>query len=184
MELNSLSDVLTEELADLLSAERQLLDSMPKIAAATHSYELRDALESHLEETREHVLRLEQAFGEIGVETLPTHTCKAMRGLAQEAGDTIKATGDPVAIDAALIGAAQRIECYEIAGYGTARALAEELDLRTVSSMLDQTLDEESKANKLLSKLATGGLLGSGINRLAAVRGENEPGEEERSAAG
>ena len=184
MELNSLSDVLVEELADLYSAEQQLADAMPKMAAAFHSYELRDAIESHLEETRGHILRLEQAFGEIGMETIPPHTCKAMRGLIQEAGDTIKATGDPVAIDAALIGAAQRIECYEIAGYGTARALADELDLRVASSLLEQTLDEESKANKLLSKLATGGPLGRRINRLAATRGDNalEPDEAATSA--
>ena len=86
----------------------------------------------------------------------------------------VEATGDPVALDAALIGAAQRVEHYEIAGYGTARALAGELDLDKTCSLLDQTLDEEGKANKTLTKLAAGGLLSSGINRLAAERSENE----------
>jgi len=84
----------------------------------------------------------------------------------------IKATGDPVAIDAALIGAAQRIEHYEIAGYGTARALAGELGFETATALLDDTLDEEGKANKLLTKLAAGGFLSSGINKLAATRTE------------
>ena len=120
MELNSLFDVLVEELTDLHSAEEQLVASLPNMAAAAHSYELRDAFEAHLNETVGHVERLQQAFVDVGLETIPAGTCKAMRGLLQEAADVIKATGDPVAIDAALIGAAQRIEHYEIAGYGTA----------------------------------------------------------------
>jgi ferritin-like metal-binding protein YciE len=169
MELNSLSDVLIEELADLYSAEQQLIVALPLMAAAAHAYELRNAFESHLEETRGHVERLEQAFSEREL-LLPSRTCKAMKGLVQEATDIIKATGDPVAIDVALIGAAQRIEHYEIAGYGTARALADELDLNTTSSLLEQILEEEGDADKLLTKLAAGGRLSSGINRVAAER--------------
>jgi len=172
MELNSLFDVLVEELTDLHSAEEQLVAALPNMAAAAHSYELRDAFEAHLNETVGHIERLEQAFVDVGVETIPAGTCKAMRGLLQEATDIIKATGDPVAIDAALIGAAQRIEHYEIAGYGTARALAGELGFDTTSALLGETLDEESKANKLLTKLAAGGFLSSGINKLAATRTE------------
>jgi len=169
MELNSLSDVLIEELGDLYSAEQQLLVALPAMAAAAHAYELRNAFESHLEETRVHAERLEQAFADMEL-LLPSQTCKAMKGLVQEATDIIKATGDPVAIDVALIGAAQRIEHYEIAGYGTARALADELDLNTTSSLLQHTLDEEANADKLLTKLAAGGRLSSGINRVAAER--------------
>jgi len=172
MELNSLFDVLVEELTDLHSAEEQLVASLPNMAAAAHSYELRDAFEAHLNETVGHVERLQQAFVDVGLETIPAGTCKAMRGLLQEAADVIKATGDPVAIDAALIGAAQRIEHYEIAGYGTARALAGELGFETATALLDDTLDEEGKANKLLTKLAAGGFLSSGINKLAATRTE------------
>jgi ferritin-like metal-binding protein YciE len=183
MEFNSLTDVLVEEVADLYSAEQQLVEALPKMVAAAHSYELREAFESHLEETRGHVQRLEQAFDDLGIQEVPSQTCKAMRGLIQEAGDTIKASGDPVAIDAALIGAAQRIEHYEIAGYGTARALAGELGFNTTSLLLDQTLEEEGKANKALTKLAAGGMLSSGINRLAAARSAGEGPEDGESEA-
>jgi ferritin-like metal-binding protein YciE len=177
VELNSLTDVLVEELADLYSAEQQLVEALPALAAATHAYELREAIEAHLGETENHVRRLEEAFGDLGFKTVPAQTCKAMRGLIQEANDTIKAKGDPVAIDAALIGAAQRVEHYEIAGYGTARALAGELSLSEVSGLLDQTLEEEARADKQLTKIAAGGLLSSGINRLAAVRDTTEDAE-------
>jgi len=175
MELSSLSDVLVEELGDLFSAEQQLIEALPKMAAAAHSYELRNAFESHLEQTRVHVERLEQAFAELGIRFVPTKTCKAMQGLVEESDDIVNATGDSVALDAALIGAGQRVEHYEIASYGTARALAGELGFDTTSSLLDQTLDEEGKANKLLTKLAAGGFLSSGINRLAADRTSDEP---------
>ena len=174
MELNSLSDVLVEELGELYSAEHQLVEALPNMAAAAHSYELREAFETHLEETRGHVERLEQVFADMGIRFSPSKRCHAMEGLIQDSGDIMKATGDSVAIDAALIVAAQRIEHYEIAGYGAARTLASELDLGTASSLLGQTLDEEGNANKLLTKLAAGGRLSSGINRLAATRSESD----------
>jgi len=174
MELNSLTDVLVDELGDLYSAEQQLIEALPKMASAANSYELREAFEAHLEETRTHVERLEQAFADMEIRFTPSNTSNAMHGLLQDSDDIINATGDSVAIDAALIGAAQRIEHYEIAGYGTAHALADELDLDTTSSLLNQTLDEEGKANKLFTKLAAGGRLSSGINRLAATRAESE----------
>jgi ferritin-like metal-binding protein YciE len=184
MELNSLSDVLVDELGDLYSAEQQLVEALPKMAAAAHSYDLREALESHLEETRVHVQRLEQTFADMGIRFAPTRTCKAMEGLIEDSAHIVEATGDPVALDAALIGAAQRVEHYEIAGYGTARALAGELDLDKTCSLLDRTLDEEGRANKTLTKLAAGGLLSSGINRLAAARSENEVGDGDESQPG
>jgi ferritin-like metal-binding protein YciE len=170
MQINSLTDVLVEELGDLLSGEQQLVDGLPRMASAAHAYALRDAFESHLEETRRHVERLEQSFAEMGIRFAPTRTSNGMRGLLQDSEGLTGATGDSVAIDAGLIGAAQRIEHYEIAGYGTARALADELGLDQVRALLDQTLDEEGNANKLLTKLAAGGFLSSGINRLAAAR--------------
>ena len=174
MQLNSLSDVLVDELGLLYSAEQQLIAALPEIAARAHSYELREAFEAHLEETRNHAARLEQAFADMGIRFAPSKKCNAMQGLLQDSDDIINATGDSVAIDAALIGAAQRIEHYEIASYGTARALAGELGLETTSSLLDQTLAEEGKANKFLTKLAAGGMLSSGINRLAATRSEGD----------
>jgi ferritin-like metal-binding protein YciE len=179
MEFDSLTDVLIEELGDLHSAEKQLVDALPNMAAAAHSYELREALESHLEETRHHVERLDEAFAEMGIRFAPTKTCEAMKGLINEGDEVIGASGDSVAIDAALIGAAQRIEHYEIGAYGTARALAGELHLDRTSALLDQTLDEEGKANKALTKLASGGMLSSGINRMAAERSDIEPVESE-----
>ncbi len=178
MEFNSLTDVLIKELGDLRSAETQLVEALPKMAAAAHSYELREALESHLEETTHHVERLDQAFAEMGIRFAPTETCEAMKGLIEDGADVIGATGDSVAIDAALIGAAQRIEDYEIGAYDTARALAGELHLETTSALLEQTIGEEGKAQKALTKLATGGMLSSGINRIAAERSSTEHDEE------
>ena len=172
MEINTLIDVLVDELDDLYSAERQLLEALPNMAAAAHAYDLREAFEAHLEQTRTHVERLDRVFAEMGIRFAPTKTCNAMEGLLLDNDDIVNATGDSVAIDAALIGAAQRVEHYEIACYGTARALAGELGLDTASVLLDQTLDEEGNANKLLTKLAAGGFLSSGINRLAATRSE------------
>lgn len=125
MELNSLSDVLVEELGDLYSAEQQLVAALPLLAAAAHSYDLRNALESQLLETRGHVERLDQAFADMGIRFAPTKTCRAMEGLIQDGDGIVKATGDSVAIDVALIGAAQQVAHHQIAGYGTARALAE-----------------------------------------------------------
>ena len=174
MELKSLTDVLVDELGVLYSAEQQLLDALPNMAAAAHAYDLREAFETHLEQTRTHVERLDQAFADMGIRFAPSKTCNAMQGLIQDNDDIVNATGDSVAIDAALIGAAQRVEHYEIACYGTARALAGELGLDTTSALLDQTLGEEGDANKLLTKLAAGGFLSSGINRLAATRSESD----------
>ena len=175
MELNSLSDVLVDELGDLYSAEQQLVEALPRLALAAHSYDLRQAFESHLEETCTHVERLQEAFAEMGIRFAPTKTCMAMQGLIEDCDNIVSATGDSVALDAALIGVAQRVEHYEIACYGTARALSGELGLDKASSLLDQTLDEEGRANKLLTKLAAGGFLSSGINQLAGERSDGEP---------
>src|SRR4029078_9122773 len=98
----------------------------------------------------------------------PLKTCAAMQGLIREGQELIAAQGDPVVKDAGLIGAAQRVEHYEIAAYGTARTLADQLGLDDAKDLLDQTLDDESNADKLLTKIATGGMLKSGINQKAA----------------
>jgi ferritin-like metal-binding protein YciE len=170
VELNSGTQVLVEELGSLYSAEKQLVEALPRMATAAHAYELRDLLEAHLEATRVHLERLDQAFADIGVRFIPTGTCKGIAGLIEEANEIIDATGDSVALDAALIGAAQRIEHYEIARYRVARSFADELDLGTTTALLGQTLDEESDADKQLTKLASGGMFSSGINHLAAER--------------
>jgi len=167
MALNSLHNVLQEQIEDLHSAEQQLVEALPKVAAAAYSDELRQAFNEHLEETRGHVGRLEEILGEFGTPSASKH-CKAMEGLIAEGDEVIGETGDPLAKDAALIAAAQRIEHYEIAGYGTARTLAQELGLDQARDLLDQTLDEEANADKLLTKIATGGMFRAGINQKAA----------------
>jgi ferritin-like metal-binding protein YciE len=161
--------VFEAQLGDLYDAEKQLLTALPKMAGAASSDELREAFETHLKETRGHVERLERVFSDLGMPT-PTEQCKAMRGLIAEGDEVVNATGDPAAKDAALIAAAQRVEHYEMAGYGTVRTLAKVLDHGDAASLLDDTLDEESKADELLTKIATGGFMRSGINEQAASK--------------
>jgi ferritin-like metal-binding protein YciE len=166
MQLGSINDVYTHELQDLHSAETQLIEALPKMAQAASSDELRQAFEQHLEETRDHVERLNQILAQAG--TSPGgEKCKGMAGLIAEGEGVIKGEGDPAVKDAALISAAQRVEHYEIAAYGTARTFADELGMDDAKELLDQTLDEESQADKLLTKIATGGMFKAGINQAA-----------------
>ena len=167
MQLQSLQDVFIHEIQDLYDAENQLLQALPKLAQAASNQELREAFEHHLDETRDHVQRLEEIVGQLGISG-SGETCEAMRGLIKEGEKTIAIQGDPTAKDAALIAAAQRVEHYEIAAYGTARTLAGELDHNEAQDLLDQTLDEEANADKLLTKIATGGMLKTGVNEQAA----------------
>jgi ferritin-like metal-binding protein YciE len=169
VELRSLQDVFEEQLGDLYDAEKQLLTALPKMAGAASADELREAFETHLQETRTHVERLERVFSDLSL-PMPSEECKAMRGLIAEGEEVVQATGDPMAKDAALIAAAQRVEHYEIAGYGTVKTLAKELDYGDAASMLDETLDEEGKADKLLTKIATGGMMRSGVNQQATAK--------------
>jgi ferritin-like metal-binding protein YciE len=165
MQLQTVQDLFEHEISDLYSAETQLIDALPKMAEAAMNDELRQAFQHHLEETRDHVRRLEDIRGQ--VRSTLTEECEGMRGLIEEGQEIISAGGDPSVKDAALISAAQRVEHYEIAAYGTARTLADELDLDEVKDLLDQTLDEESNADKLLTKIATGGIFKAGINQQA-----------------
>ena len=166
MQLQTLNDLFVEQLQDLYSAETQLVDALPKMADAASTEELRDAFEQHLAETREHVSRLEEIFSAIG-EQPGKETCKGMQGLIREGEEVLKMQGDSLVIDAALIAAAQRVEHFEIAGYGTVKTLADHLDLGDAKSLLDKTLDEEGKADKLLTGIATGGMFKSGVNQRA-----------------
>jgi ferritin-like metal-binding protein YciE len=165
MHLETLKDLFEHELADVHSAETQLVAALPKMAQAASNEELRGAFEHHLEETRDHVRRLEEIRAQIGSSL--SEECKGMRGLIEEGEEIVSGQGDPIVKDAALIAAAQRVEHYEIAAYGTARTLADELDLDDAKDLLDQTLDEEGSADKLLTKIATGGMLKAGINEQA-----------------
>jgi ferritin-like metal-binding protein YciE len=165
VQLQTLQDLFEHEISDLYSAETQLVSALPKLAQAASNDELRSAFEHHLQETRDHVRRLDEIRGQIG--SSRTDECAGMRGLIKEGQDIVSGDGDAVVKDAALISAAQRVEHYEIAAYGTARTLADELDLPEAKDLLDQTLDEESNADKLLTKIATGGMFKSGINQQA-----------------
>ena len=166
MQLDTLQDVFEHEISDLYSAEKQLVEVLPKMVSAASNDELRQAFEHHLEETRDHVRRLEEIRGQVG--TSASDECEGMRGLIREGEEILTGSGDPAAKDAALIGAAQRVEHYEIAAYGTARTHADQLGFDDAKDLLDQTLDEESNADKLLTKIATGGMLKAGLNKQAA----------------
>ena len=153
LKINSIKDVYVQELRDLYSAENQLIDALPKMADAASSAELRSAFERHLTETRGHVSRLERIFSELG-EDATGETCEAMKGLISEGKDFIDAEGDPESRDVGLIAAAQKVEHYEIASYGTVRTLARRLGDSAAAELLQQTLDEEGQTDKVLTSIA------------------------------
>jgi ferritin-like metal-binding protein YciE len=157
MKMKTLEDLFFHELKDLYSAEKQILKALPKMAKAATHEELRTAFENHLAETEEHVARLDKLFGEFDVNgRVPK--CKAMEGLIEEGKEVLEEDMEDDVRDAALICAAQRVEHYEIAGYGCARTFAEQLGHSEAASVLQQTLDEESAANELLTKIAMSGI--------------------------
>lgn len=152
-EFHSLNDLLVNQLEDLYDAEKRLTDALPKMAEAASSPELRSAFLSHLQQTKDHVARLDVAFRRLN--HAPGHeTCQAMKGLISEGEEAIRAKGDTAVKDAALIAAAQRVEHYEMAGYGTSRTFARRLGLNDVAQLLQTTLNEEGEADKLLTEIA------------------------------
>jgi ferritin-like metal-binding protein YciE len=151
--LNNLQDLFVHELKDLYSAEQQILQALPKMASASEHAELRQAFEEHTEVTREQVRRLDMIADELGVD-IKGHKCKGMEGIIKEGQEIVSAKGDPNTIDSALIGSAQRVEHYEIAGYGTARTFARQLGHQRAAELLQQTLDEEGNTDHRLSALA------------------------------
>jgi ferritin-like metal-binding protein YciE len=153
MEQDSLRQLYVDELKDLYSAETQLVKALPKIAKASSNDELRQAFEEHLEQTKEHVSRLEKIFETLN-EKATGKKCLGMEGLVKEGAETMDEDYEDQIMDAALIGAAQRVEHYEIAGYGTVRAFAELLGESEHVSLLEQTLEEEKEADEKLSELA------------------------------
>jgi len=153
MKLKSLHDALIHELKDLHSAETQLTKALPKMAKAASNEELSSALEEHLEETKEHVTRLEDILGELEVSPRG-QKCKAMEGLIEEGESNLKEDAPAEVLDALIISGAQKVEHYEIAGYGTARAFALKLGLKDVARVLDKTLEEESAADDKLTEIA------------------------------
>jgi ferritin-like metal-binding protein YciE len=153
MTLDNLENVLVLQLEDLASAEDQLIEALPKMARAASNPELRNAIELHLGETRRQRTRLDEAFRLMGKQP-SVETCDAMKGLITEGEEVIGLDGDPDVKDAALIAAAQRVEHYEIAGYGCARTFAKRLGLTPVANLLQETLDEEANADKILTHIA------------------------------
>jgi ferritin-like metal-binding protein YciE len=151
-EKNPLKELLEDELKDLYSAENQIIKALPRMIKACESPELKRAFERHLEETRRQVDRLDQIGEELEIR-LTGKKCKGMEGLLTEGKESVEEL-DEQNIDAGLIGAAQKVEHYEIAGYGTARTHAELLGLRRVAKLLQQTLDEEGATDKKLTALA------------------------------
>ncbi len=151
-EKNPLEELLEDELKDLYSAENQIIKALPRMIKACESPELKRAFERHLEETRRQVDRLDQIGEELEIR-MTGKKCKGMEGLLAEGKEALEEL-DEQNIDAGLIGAAQKVEHYEIAGYGTARTHAELLGLRRVAKLLQQTLDEESATDKKLTALA------------------------------
>lgn len=153
MKLDSLHKLYVQELKDLYSAETQLLEAIPKMEAAATDEALKEAFGCHLEETKTHVSRLEAIFKSLDFEP-GGHKCAAIEGLIKEGEELIKSDVSSRVLDAALIAAAQRVEHYEMSGYGTARAYAEKLGAHEAADTLQETLDEEGHANRTLTRLA------------------------------
>jgi len=151
--IKSLDGIFLEELKDLYSAENQLIKALPKMAKATNSDELKSAIEMHLEQTKNHASRLEEAFKVLGHKPEQL-TCKAMKGLIEEGEEVIAKAEKCAARDAGIIGAAQRVEHYEIAAYGTAQSHASILGYNRILSLLQDTLKEEKDANFKLTEIA------------------------------
>jgi ferritin-like metal-binding protein YciE len=166
MNLNTLHDVYVHQLKDLYSAEKQIVEALPKMAEAASANELRKAFQEHLKQSETHLERVRQILDDL--DENPGRTkCDGMEGLITEGEETIKTAGQAAAKDAMLISAAQRVEHYEIAAYGSVRTYANLLGYAEAANVLQQTLDEEGATDKKLTKLAEGGMLNGGINQKA-----------------
>ena len=173
MKLDSLRTLWIEEMRDLYSAENQLLKALPKMAKKAATPELKEAFETHLEETQTHVERLEEIFSKLGKKP-SGKTCKAMKGLIEEGSEMMSEDGPDSVIDAGIIAAAQRVEHYEIAGYGVVRTFASILGEDEAEDLLQETLDEEAAADEKLTEIAE--------NTVNDDADEAEEGEEEVAA--
>ena len=153
MEMETLKDLYTDELKDLYSAENQIIKALPKMIKAASNEDLKRAFTKHLKETETHVQRLEQICDELGISP-KGKKCVGMEGLLKEGSELIKERPEPEVLDAGLIAAAQHVEHYEMAGYGTARTHAQQLGLSNLALLLQQTQNEEAAANDKLTQLA------------------------------
>lgn len=153
MKIDSLKTLLEEELKDIYSAEKQLLKALPKMVKKATSEELKSALEEHIDVTQGQVERLEEVFETLG-KPAKAKTCKAMQGLLEEATEIMEEDADDAVMDAGIIAAAQKVEHYEIASYGTVRTWARLVGEEQAAELLQETLDEEGEADKRLTELA------------------------------
>jgi len=156
MKISSLKELFVEELKDVYDAENQIVKALPKMAKATSTPELRKAFEDHLEQTKGHVRRLEQIFEGLG-EQAKAKKCDGLRGIIEEGADVISDGEEGPVRDAGLIAGAQRVEHYEMAAYGSLKTWAGQLGDDRAASLLEETLNEEKEADKLLTKIATSG---------------------------
>ena len=166
MPLNSMQDLAVHKLQLIYDAENQALQAYPQIVGAVSSPELQQGLQQHMEQTQNQVQRLEQIFQQLG-QTPRGQTCISMQGLIQEAQQLIQDGGAPEVLDAAIIGAAQAIEHHEIAAYGTARTIAQQLGMNEAAQLLEQTLDEEKQTDAQLTQLAE-----QSVNQKAQAAGQ------------
>jgi ferritin-like metal-binding protein YciE len=172
MGAETLQELLVEELKDLYDAEKQLVRALPKMTKAASDPELQDAFREHTEVTKNQVERLEQIFELLG-ERAKGKPCKGMKGLVEEGQEVIEEHDDERVLDAAIIGAAQKVEHYEMAGYGTARTFAQRLGLQEAAGLLQETLDEEGQADKQLTAISKRLLKETGRAKPEAKSGRN-----------
>jgi ferritin-like metal-binding protein YciE len=169
MKTKGFNDLFELELKDLYSAEKQLTKALPKVAKAATNEDLKEAFESHLAETENQIARLEQIFKQLDISYTRVEKCKAMEGLIEEGKEIMEEGLEPDVLDAALICAAQKVEHYEIAGYGCARTFAQQMGHDDVADLLQETLDEEGNADKKLTEIAE-----SVVNQEAVTSGAGD----------
>lgn len=169
MKAQTLDKLFVDELEDMLDSENQIIASLPKLIKLATFPQLKEALSKHLKETEEQVVRLEKIFSLLDL-PVEGKTCEAMRGILKEAEELVQNKARTATLDAAIISAAQKVEHYEIASYGTLRSFAKYLELDDeIVDLLQDTLDEEGAADKALTKIAEGSMFSSGVNKEAAA---------------
>ena len=179
MKIESLDALLQNELRDLYDCEKRLTKALPKLAKAASSPELREAFQEHLEVTKGHVQRLEQAFEMLGTRA-KAQTCPGIKGIIEEGEEMIDLDADEQIHDAALVGAAQRAEHYEIAAYGTVRSIAEHLGKQDIADLMQSTLDEEKEADDKLSEIGISLLESAGTGGVEPESRRMEPASQGR----
>ncbi len=175
MTISTLEDLLVDQVRDLYDAEKQLVKALPKMAKAASSDELQQAIQNHLEETKNQVSRLERVFEELDAPA-KGKPCKGMKGLVEEGSEVMEEDAEEPLNDLAIIAAAQRVEHYEISAYGTARAIAEKIGQDTVACLLEETEEEEKAADSKLNDIASE-LLGQAQNGRGEMDEEDEEAE-------